>query len=76
VLPSDASGEFVEARRRQERVHLLEIDRRFAPYFMVRVPQQPTDVHGVAGLDAIAAALVGGHQATPRPIATTDRVEG
>jgi arsenite-transporting ATPase len=60
VLPADASGEFVEARRKQERVHLLEIERRFAPYFMVRVPQQPTDVHGVVSLEAIAAALVGG----------------
>jgi arsenite-transporting ATPase len=60
VLPADAAGEFVEARRRQERVHLLEIERRFAPYFLVRVPQQPTDVHGVASLEAISTALVGG----------------
>src|SRR5262249_1294956 len=67
VLPTDASGDFVEARRRQERVHLLEIERRFAPYAMVRVPQQPTDVHGVASLEAVAAALPGGQPTAPAP---------
>jgi len=71
VLPAEASGEFVEARRRQERVHLLEIERRFAPYFMMRVPQQPTDVHGVVGLEAIAAALVGGPPSAGRIAAQT-----
>ena len=38
---------------------------------MVRVPQQPTDVHGVAGLEAIAAALVGGPPSAGRIAAQT-----
>lgn len=57
VLPDDAEGAFVEARRVQERAHLQRIDRLFAGHRRVRVPRRPADVHGLADLEAIAAAL-------------------
>jgi arsenite/tail-anchored protein-transporting ATPase len=57
VLPDNATGEFVEARRRQERLHLAEIDRRFAGYRLTHVAQQPTDVHGLEALGAVAHTL-------------------
>jgi arsenite/tail-anchored protein-transporting ATPase len=58
VLPADATGEFVEARRRQQQVYLAEINRRFPGVRVVHVEERRTDVHGVEDLDAIAASLV------------------
>jgi hypothetical protein len=57
VIPESAAGEFIEARRRQERVHLAEIERVFAGYYRSYLPQHATDIHGLADLDAIARAL-------------------
>jgi len=57
VIPESAAGEFIEARRRQERIHLAEIERVFAGYRRSYLPQHATDIHGLADLDAIARAL-------------------
>ena len=59
VLPDDATGAFIEARRVQERVHLAQIERLFAGLHRVRVTRRASDVQGVAGLQAIATAIVG-----------------
>lgn len=57
VVPGSATGEFIEARRAQEQVHLQRIERVFAGYRRASVPQRASDVHGLADLEAIAAAL-------------------
>jgi arsenite-transporting ATPase len=57
VVPDTATGEFIEARRRQERVHLARIDRLFAGHRRVRVARRAADVHGLEDLEAIAAML-------------------
>jgi arsenite/tail-anchored protein-transporting ATPase len=57
VLPEYLAGEFYESRRRQERVYLDEIERRFAHLRRVRVPQLESDVHGMGSLERISALL-------------------
>jgi len=57
VLPSHATGDFYEARRRQEAVYLEEIDRRFARLPRLRVPQLDSDIHGIASLERISELL-------------------
>ena len=59
VLPPHATGEFYESRRRQERVYLDEIDRRFAHLPRLRVPQLDSDIHGLKSLERISALLQG-----------------
>ena len=56
VLPEDADGRYLQARRVQERSYLEEIERRFAAFPRTRVPQFESDVHGLEAL-----ARVGGH---------------
>jgi arsenite/tail-anchored protein-transporting ATPase len=57
VLPADAAGEFVEARRRQQQVYLREIDDRFTAIPRVLVTERRADIHGLADLEAVAATL-------------------
>jgi arsenite-transporting ATPase len=57
VLPGDLTGDFYESRRRQEQVHLDEIDRRLAHLRRVRIPQLESDVHGLKSLERISALL-------------------
>lgn len=57
VLPAEADGDFLAARREQQDVHLAQIASRFADLAQVRVPQQRRDVVGLAGLAPIRAAL-------------------
>ncbi len=59
VIPDSATGDFIEARRKQERMHLDRIDTLFARYPRIRVPRRAADVHGLEDLAAIAASLVG-----------------
>jgi arsenite-transporting ATPase len=58
VLPADARGDFIEARRRQQEVHLREIDRRFGEFRRVRVVERRADIHGLADLGDVAANLL------------------
>jgi arsenite-transporting ATPase len=57
VLPETSPDPFLRARHEQEQVYLDEIERRFKARLKVRVPQLPSDVHGVDTLEHIAALL-------------------
>ena len=59
VLPDTSPDPFLRSRRDQEQVYLDEIDRRFAAHARVRVPQLPSDVHGVKTLEHLAGLLIG-----------------
>jgi arsenite-transporting ATPase len=58
VLPDASIDPFLTARRRQEDVYLAEIDRRFAAFPIVRIPQMESDVYGMGALDRISRMLV------------------
>ena len=58
VLPDEAAGGYFEARKAQERVYLDEIERRLSSARRVIVPQLESDVHGLAGLARVSAALL------------------
>ena len=57
VLPEDAEGAFLDARRGQERVYRAEIEREFGHLPRVTVPLLDSDVRGVAALRRIGALL-------------------
>jgi arsenite-transporting ATPase len=57
VLPAATSNAFLDARRRQEAVYLIEIERRFGSHPVVRVPQLESDVYGIPALERISAEL-------------------
>ena len=57
VLPEDAEGAFLDARRAQERVYRAEIDRDFAQLPRVSVPLLDSDVRGVPALRRMGALL-------------------
>ena len=58
VLPDTSPDPFLRARHEQEKIYLDEIDRRFKSRSRVRVPQLPSDVHGVPTLERLAELLV------------------
>lgn len=58
ILPDTSPDPFLRARHDQEQIYLDEIDRRFAAHTRVRVPQLPSDVHGITTLERIANLLV------------------
>ena len=58
VLPATSPDPFLRARHDQEQIYLDEIERRFKSLARVRVPQLPSDVHGVATLEQLAGILV------------------
>jgi arsenite-transporting ATPase len=57
ILPELTSDPFLAARRRQESVYLEEIERRFAGYPLVRLPQLESDVYGMQALERISQLL-------------------
>jgi arsenite/tail-anchored protein-transporting ATPase len=57
VLPATSSDPFLRARHDQEQIYLDEIERRFSSHSRVRVPQLPSDVHGVTTLEHLAELL-------------------
>ena len=57
VLPDDAGGSFLEARRHQEQVHLQEINRVFSPLPRVVIRLLDRDVHGLATLRQVGELL-------------------
>ncbi len=57
VLPPDADGEFLSARREQQAEHLREIEVRFPDLPRVEIAQQRRDVAGRAALDPIRSAV-------------------
>jgi arsenite/tail-anchored protein-transporting ATPase len=58
VLPGDADGHYLQARRAQERQYLEEIDDRFAAFRRVFVPQLESDVHGLDALGRVGRHLL------------------
>jgi len=59
VLPDSSPDPFLRSRHEQEVIYLDEIDRRFSGFARVRVPQLPSDVHGVKTLQRLAGHLAG-----------------
>ncbi len=57
VLPDSSPDPFLRSRHAQELVYLAEIEKRFASYPRARVPQLPSDVHGVKTLEHLAEYL-------------------
>lgn len=57
VLPDEADGAFVDARRAQERTYRAEIDRLFARLPRAAVPLLDRDVHGEPALRQVGALL-------------------
>lgn len=57
VLPTEAGGEFFEARREQEQAYLQEIDDVFGRLPRVVVPLLEHDVHGVAALHKVGELI-------------------
>ena len=69
VLPATSPDPFLQSRHAQEVIYLDEIDRRFAKLSRARLPQLPSDVHGVKTLEDIALMLFTEtlkHPSTPR----------
>jgi arsenite-transporting ATPase len=60
VLPEDAGGEFLEARRRQEARYREEIDRVFIRFPRIVLPLLRDDVHGLEALRQIGRLLITG----------------
>jgi arsenite-transporting ATPase len=58
VLPASSPDPFLQSRHAQEVIYLDEIDRRFAKLSRVRLPQLPSDVHGINTLETIASTLI------------------
>jgi arsenite-transporting ATPase len=58
VLPATSPDPFLRSRHEQEVVYLDEIERRFKSFARVRVPQLPSDVHGLHTLEQIASQLL------------------
>ena len=59
VLPESSPDPFLRSRHDQEVIYLDEIEKRFKSYPRVRVPQLPSDVHGIATLEHLARHLIG-----------------
>ena len=57
ILPDSADGEFLAARRSQEKLHLAQIAQDFAKLPRYKVPLQATDIQGLAALQHMAGLL-------------------
>lgn len=57
ILPANADGNFLAARRTQEQVHLTQIAEDFASLRRYKIPLQATDIEGITALQQIAGLL-------------------
>jgi arsenite-transporting ATPase len=57
VIPTDADGEFLQARREQEASYLARIDQLFERLPRPSLPWLPTDVQGIGVLEVLATKL-------------------
>lgn len=57
ILPDSADGEFLAARRSQEKVHLAQIEQDFSSLPRYKVPLQATDIQGLTALQHMASLL-------------------
>jgi arsenite-transporting ATPase len=58
ILPDGEPGDYLRARKAQERAHVAEIARRFPTLPHAFVPQLASDVHGVAALARVGSSLL------------------
>lgn len=58
VLPGSSPDPFLRSRHAQQQIYLDEIEQRFTAHARVRVPQLPSDVHGVKTLEHLATHLI------------------
>ncbi len=58
ILPEDAEGDFLAQRRRQEKIHLQQIEQEFANLTRYSIPLQATDIQGIDGLNKMADLLM------------------
>ena len=59
VLPTDADGTFLDARRRQEAPYLEQIDQIFSRLPRVRVPLLPDEIDDMETLRRLGRIIVG-----------------
>jgi arsenite-transporting ATPase len=57
ILPDSADGQFLAARRSQEKVHLAQIEQDFGQLPRYKVPLQATDIQGLTALQHMAGLL-------------------
>ena len=57
ILPDSADGDFLAARRAQEKVHLAQIEQDFSKLPRYKVPLQATDIQGLSALQHMAMLL-------------------
>ncbi|WP_372627803.1 ArsA family ATPase [Arsukibacterium sp.] len=57
ILPDTADGDFLAARRSQEKIHLAQIEQDFATLPRYKVPLQATDIQGLKALQHMATLL-------------------
>ena len=70
VLPDEAEGAFLAARRRQEARYLEEIEQAFAGTPQARIPLLPDDVHDLDTLRALGRLIAGGDAEAGEPSAS------
>lgn len=54
VIPEEADGDFLAQRRKQEKMHLKEVEERFGDLPLLYIPLEPEDIQGFAGLRKIS----------------------
>ena len=65
VLPENLQGDFYRARRQQEQKYRDEIQRRFAAYPLLWIPQFETDVYGLKNLERLSEMLASPNDGAP-----------
>jgi len=65
VLPENLQGDFYRARRQQEQKYRDEIQRRFATYPVLWIPQFETDVYGLKNLERLSEMLASPNDGAP-----------
>jgi arsenite-transporting ATPase len=54
VIPQQADGAFLAQRRKQEKLHLKEVEERFGDLPLLYIPLEPEDIQGIAGVRTIS----------------------
>ena len=57
ILPDSADGDFLAARRAQEKLHLAQIEQDFSALPQYKIALQPTDIQGITALQHMGSLL-------------------
>ena len=57
ILPDSADGDFLAARRAQEKLHLGQIEQDFSALPQYKIALQPTDIQGITALQHMGSLL-------------------